>query len=111
MSERTEIVCDACGEDVQYTGNAEGYRLVLGNQSRAPWFVRDGLRGGAVTSMAVQPPIDRAHHFCGLPCLAFWMEPHREQHLAGYEKLIKHREWLKEKMTEATQLPDKEARE
>ena len=68
-----EIICDACGYDITYTGNCEDWRLVLGNESKTPWYVRDGHSGGMVTSMAISRPVDRTYHFCGIGCLNEWI--------------------------------------
>jgi hypothetical protein len=73
MAETSKIECDACGRDITTTGNCEDWRLVLGNKSKTPWFVAEGRRGGVVTSKAIQPPVPRTHHFCGLGCLADWL--------------------------------------
>lgn len=89
MASKTEITCDACGADVQYTGNCVDYRLVLASQHKQP-------RSDVVTAMAIQPPIDRPHHFCGLPCLAHWLKDQSPALLEQYEKLITRRKRIEE---------------
>lgn len=92
----TEIKCDACSYDLQYTGNCEDWSLVLGSQAKKPWYMREGLRGGAVTSMALRPPVDRTYHFCGLGCLAKWMIDQHPDAVKEYERLAKNRARLAE---------------
>lgn len=77
--ESHEIKCDQCGKDLTYTGNCEDYFLVLGNQTKAPWFAKTGERGGALTCMAIRPPVDRTYRFCGLVCLDTWRDVAREK--------------------------------
>jgi hypothetical protein len=80
MTETREIKCDACGADLTYTGNCEDYYLVLSNAAMAPWYAKEGYRGGAVTAMAVSPAIKQTQHFCGLHCLDRWRD--REKYRA-----------------------------
>src|SRR6185312_9710099 len=82
MPRKTEFTCDGCGEDLTYTGNCEDYYLVVTYGSKQPWYVKEGLRGGAVTSMAKSPPVDRDYYFCDLKCLDYWRS--RRHH---FEKL------------------------
>ncbi len=63
--QKSEVICDGCDKDISSTGNCEGYRIVLANE-------RKPSRGGAVTLMAVQPPLERSYHFCGVNCLGVW---------------------------------------
>ena len=65
MPRTVEIKCDGCGRDLTSTGNCEDYRLAL-IVERIP------SRGGAVTAMAVYPPISQNAYFCGLSCLKDW---------------------------------------
>lgn len=67
MGENTTVICDNCNADLTYTGNCEGYYLVLGNRSKRS-------KGGFVTAMAIYPPVERTMCFCGLGCLKQWME-------------------------------------
>ena len=67
-----QVICDACGKDLTYTGNCEDYYLVVSSASKEPWYRREGKRGGFVTSMGKYPPVDREHDFCGLDCLDLW---------------------------------------
>ena len=78
MGRTEQIICDSqhCQKDLTYTGNCEDYRLVLRSQSKTPWYVREGRSGGAVTAMAITPPVARPYYFCGLECLKQWF---REQ--------------------------------
>lgn len=58
------ITCDQCGGDLTFTANCDDYRLVVQSERLLPY-----PGGGAVTAMAVYPPVARAYHFCGLGCL------------------------------------------
>jgi hypothetical protein len=86
--ETTEIKCDQCGEDITYTGNSVDYRLILGFQSKDPWYLKEGLRGGAVTDMMISPPLNRAYHFCGTSCLAVWAQKNYPQAAEQYERIL-----------------------
>jgi hypothetical protein len=66
------VKCDGCDADLTFTGNCEDWYLVLGNESKRPWYQEHGYAGGAVTSMAMYPPVNRTHHFCNLRCLDKW---------------------------------------
>ncbi len=77
MGKTVEIVCDKCGKDLSYTSNCEDYYLVVNSCSKSPWYHQQGMRGGAVTSMAISPPIDRPHYFCDLRCLEEWIDHHK----------------------------------
>jgi hypothetical protein len=70
----TKVTCDGCGLDLTTTGNCEDWRLVLTYEAKTPWYVAEGQRGGAVTSMAIEPPIKRTYYFCGLECLDQWRD-------------------------------------
>ncbi len=61
----TKITCDTCGQDLTTTGNCVDYRLALVPEHIPSW-------GGCVTSMHIEPPIERSAHFCGVQCLAKW---------------------------------------
>ena len=61
----TTIICDSCGKDLTFTGNCEDYYLTVASASK--W-----KRGNFVTLMAISPPLDREHTFCGLSCLDLW---------------------------------------
>lgn len=80
-----EIKCDECGRDLTYTGNCEDYYLVLSSGSKAPWYAKDGSRGGFVTAMAIYPPVDRTYHFCGLDCMDSWRDKARAKAAAQKE--------------------------
>lgn len=67
-----DIKCDWCDKDITYTGNCDDYRLVLQSESKTPWYVREGMEGGAVTAMAIEPELTRPHYFCNLHCLQVW---------------------------------------
>jgi hypothetical protein len=94
MSATTEIKCDACEADLTYTGNCEDWRLVLGVQSKSPWYERDGLSGGAVTSAAIPRPIPRTVHFCGVGCLHEWLTREYPGAADAYTRRRKHQAWL-----------------
>ena len=96
MGVETTITCDQCGHDLTYTGNCEDCRLVLGSESLAPWYLKEGKRGGVLTSMAIAPPVDRKYIFCGIGCLAAWLAERHPSALSEYERLMKHRAWLAE---------------
>jgi hypothetical protein len=70
----TKVKCDGCERDLTSTGNSVDYRLVLESESIPPWYREEGLSGGVVTDMLIDPPIDRAHHFCSLGCLDKWRQ-------------------------------------
>ncbi len=97
MSRVVEISCDGCGRDIAYTGNSEDYYLVLGYDAKSPWYLKEGLRGGVVTDMAIAPPLDRQHHFCDLICMDHWSN--RRRHL---ESLWRdwHKRWEAENGTD-----------
>lgn len=67
QSEKT--TCDACGHDLSITKNCEDYRLTL-TVERIPSVP------GFVTLLAIDKPLKRDHHFCGLGCLGKWMKKH-----------------------------------
>lgn len=69
----TEIKCDNCEADVTYTGNSVDYRIVLGSESKSPWYEREGKSGGAVTDMMIYDPFPKTRHFCSTTCLAVWV--------------------------------------
>lgn len=92
MAETTEIKCDQCGKDLTYTGNCQDYYLVLGSASKAPWFLKDGERGGVLTSMAIRPPVSRTHHFCGFGCLDAWRDEARARSAEAAAKRQAERE-------------------
>lgn len=77
MSQTIEVFCDNCGTDLTYTGNCEDYRLVLGSQPKAPWYVKEGRSGGAVTAMAIPDPMPLPRHFCKRACLKDWLAEER----------------------------------
>lgn len=79
MTETSQVVCDACGNDLTYTGNSEDYYLVLSSASKLPWYLREGERGGFVTDMAIAPPMAKTGHFCGHKCLEDWIERRRQE--------------------------------
>ena len=94
MGKTVQIICDGCAHDITTTGNCEDYRLVLLAESKP------GYGGGAYTSMAISPPVDRAFYFCGLQCLDHWRG--RKHHEAALWK-----EWnAKWKEERGTRKPD-----
>ena len=68
MSATHSIKCDDCGKDLTTTGNCEDYYLVVGPRSKSI----DTGGSGAVTAMAIYPPVDREYHFCDLRCIDNW---------------------------------------
>lgn len=69
---RTEqVTCDNCGRDLTTTTNCEAYRTVL-QAERIP------STGGALTAMLDSPEPKRPHHFCGMHCVAAFIEKHRK---------------------------------
>lgn len=86
--QKIEINCDGCGHDLTYTGNCVDYRLVLGNESKPTY---PGAR--AVTAMGISPPVDRAHHFCGLDCLDHWRDRARHRNKLWQDW---HEQWKSE---------------
>jgi hypothetical protein len=107
MTEVSKITCDQCDNDLTYTENCEDYYVVLGNGSKSPWYLRDGRRGGAVTAMAIAPPIKGGtKHFCGVGCLAAWLAEKYPRAAEDYDRLQKRREWLiKQKAANSTSPP------
>lgn len=69
MSATTQILCDACGEDLTYTGNSMDYNLLLASQSKAHY-----PGSYVVTDMAIPNPMPKAKHFCDLRCLKAWLD-------------------------------------
>jgi hypothetical protein len=94
----TEIKCDQCGSDLTYASNSVDYRVVLGSEGKVPWYVGEGLSGGAMTDMAIPDPFPHTRHFCNPTCLAVWVAHDFPDAQAAYEKQQKHRAWLAEKM-------------
>lgn len=86
MASKTEIICDQCGKDLTYTGYSAEYRLVLGSEPLAPWFMKDHADGGALKMMSLPRPVDRTYHFCKLKCMDAWRD-------AAREKARKQDEW------------------
>jgi len=70
MSETRIVRCDHCQLDLTTTSNCEDYYLALVVQAKSI----DTGGTGAVTAMAIQPPISRAYHFCGIGCLGEWVK-------------------------------------
>ena len=90
---KTEVTCDQCGADLTYTGNCEDFRIVLGNEG-VP--IAPGI--GAVTAMAICPPLKGTSHFCGVNCLGKWVSDTFPDAAAGYDKQMRRREQLAERM-------------
>jgi hypothetical protein len=84
MGRDTKVTCDQCAHDLTYTGNCEDWRLVLDYEAQE-------FCGGAVTSMAISPPLNRAYIFCGLGCLASWLATKHPTAIESYDRLMKHR--------------------
>jgi hypothetical protein len=84
---RTEKVkCDGCGADLTVRTNIEDYRLVLASESKP------GYGAGVYTCMGAYPPVERAHHFCGLDCLDLWSDRRRLRAKLRGERLDQWRE-------------------
>lgn len=63
MSQKIEIKCDCCGNDLSVTGNSVDWRIVVKNEPIPNW-------GGAVTDVNIQPSLEESPlHFCGKSCL------------------------------------------
>lgn len=62
-----KVTCDWCHKDLTTTGNCVDYRLALVPE-RIPSV------GPTSTLMLIEPDVKCAHHFCGLRCLAGWVE-------------------------------------
>lgn len=71
MSLTTKIVCDHCNADISATNGYPSYRLSL---------VAEKLPNNSNTEVAIHvtPPINKAHHFCGLHCLDHWVQGQRK---------------------------------
>jgi hypothetical protein len=82
--QKTEVACDQCGADLSVTGNCEDYRIILANEA-IPSV------GGAVTCMAIYPPLKSTSHFCGTLCLAKWVSERYPSAVAKYDELAKRR--------------------
>ena len=68
MSENRTVKCDSCYNDLTYTGNSVGYRIVVDNQP-----IPSYPKFSSVTDMMIYPPIKEGPlHFCGLKCLRMW---------------------------------------
>jgi hypothetical protein len=76
---KVEVTCDQCGRDLTTTGNCEDFRIVLANESIPSW-------GGAVTSMAIYPPLEGTAHFCGVLCLGKWVSEKYPDAAANYDR-------------------------
>lgn len=87
-----KITCDGCGGDLTTRTNSVDYRLVLAAESKP------GYGAGAYTDMMIYPPVDRAHHFCGIGCLDRWRD--RAKHKAALWKQWWDK-WKDEKGTKA----------
>lgn len=66
-----QVICDGCGADLTTRSNSVDYRLVLTSEDKP------GRGFGAYTDMMIYPPLERAHHFCGLTCLDHWRDHER----------------------------------
>ena len=65
------IACDGCGRDLTTTANAVDYRLCL----RAERILPAETVSGTTLGLALrQPPIEQDAYFCGVACLAKWVE-------------------------------------
>ena len=89
-----QVNCDGCELDITTTGNYEDWRLVLDCEPKTLWFIAEGKQGGAVTDMALSPPVDRAYHFCGIGCLVHWLAEKHPDAAARYEQHVKHQLFL-----------------
>lgn len=67
MSQKVEILCDGCGNDLSETSNCVDYRLALSNEA-VPNY------SNFATLMGVSPAIKRDAHFCGVDCLRSWLD-------------------------------------
>lgn len=63
---KSQTTCDHCGADLTDTEKQPRYRLCL-SAERLPHT------SNLVNAVHVEPPIDRTHHFCGVPCLEQWL--------------------------------------
>ena len=90
----SSISCDKCAKDLTYTGNCQDYYLVLTYGSKAAWYEKEGLRGGAVTAMALSPPVSRTYHFCDLNCLDKWRDVERVKNARRKRWHDEHRETI-----------------
>lgn len=70
MPKKVTVTCDTCERDLSVSGGADAYRLVLAPE-KLPH------PGGVHLDIMVYPPIDRTHYFCGLGCLARWVDANR----------------------------------
>ena len=68
MTETRQIHCDRCLEELTYSKGTTEYYLTLA------YGRRSAERGVSAHHLVlVYPPLDGSKHFCGMACLAQWM--------------------------------------
>lgn len=73
----TQVHCDECGADITYTGNCDGFRVVLSSEA-----MQHEPGCNVVTDVYVTPQFPQPRHFCGEKCLVRWI-------LAEYQQTIR----------------------
>jgi hypothetical protein len=61
-----KITCAGCGANLTDSIEYDEFRLLLQSERRP------NRGGGGAKLQAAEPPLARAHHFCGLECLDVW---------------------------------------
>lgn len=74
MTQITQVACDECGKDLTYKSNSMEWRIVLGSEDKAPWYLKEGRDGGMMTAMYEPAPFPRKKHFCDERCLVAWVK-------------------------------------
>lgn len=55
-----------------------------------------------MTAMALSPPVNSTHHFCGIRCVAKWLGDKHPNAIDEFDRLQRHREWLAQKRSESS---------
>lgn len=70
MAQKFSVFCDCCGKELtQQTSYPHRYGLRLESVDYKP-----PSSDGIVFAIAMYPPLPQPAHFCGLGCLAEWIE-------------------------------------
>lgn len=69
----TSTTCDACGTELSIDSS---YPANYGLALAAKDFGRN--TSGVTFGVAMYPPLEREHHFCGLGCLGRWLNKEAE---------------------------------
>lgn len=69
---KTEIFCDSCNYDLTETDAMPKFRLVVGCEALPH-------KGNFINAVAVHPPLNGTHHFCGIKCLENFLKDRKEK--------------------------------